>query len=356
MRKPSILWIILLLAVFAMTSAFIFGKKAEKTEAGKVAPAAVSPKAAESSSAIAAKVGNRVITMSELDEASKQELMPLATQIYQTKKRVLDGMIQNALYEEEAKRVGKKVEEVKAVPPATPATVSDDAIEVYYDSNQARFSGKTLDQAKDQIRSILIQQKADKGRGQLLDEIKKRFPVQILIEEPKIVIETEGQPSRGPKNAKVTVVEFSEFQCPFCKKFKLTTDQIVKEYPNDVRHVFRHNPLPFHKNARISSKASVCADRQGKFWELRDVIFENQQAIDEASLRKYAEQVGLAMDKYDACIKDPALDKYLDDEVAYAQKVGARGTPTSFVNGVLFSGAKPYEELKKVVDEKLGKS
>ena len=305
---------------------------------------------------VVARVGSHTISAAELNQASEKDLMPLATQIYQIKKQRLDQMVQDILFEEEAKQTNKSVDEIKKGMSLSEVTISDDAVEVYYDTNQARYSGKTLDQVKTEIRQTLISQKKIKGQNQILADLKKKYPTEIYLQEPKIEIETAGHPSRGPQNAKVTIVEFSEFQCPFCKKFKPTIDQIAKEYPNDVRHVFYQLPLGFHDKAKGAARAAICADRQGKFWELRDVAFDKTPAIEEANLRTYAEQIGLDMAKYDACVKDPAVDKQIDQDLAYAAQVGARGTPTSFVNGVLFSGARPYEELKRVVDEKISKN
>lgn len=340
MKKLISILIIAVTATF-LTTNFLIAKDKDKSKGND---------------AIAAKVGDRSITMAELDKAAEKDLMPLSSQIFQIKKNRLDQMIQDELYAQEAKKQKKSVEDLKKEAMKVDATVSDDAIEVYFDSNQQKYQGKTLDQVKEEIRQTLIRQKTSKSQGQFLADLKKKYSTQIFMEEPKVELKTEGAPSRGPKDAKVTIAEFSEFQCPFCKKFKPTIDQIVKEYPNDVRHVFFHLPLAFHNNAKGAAKASICADKQNKFWEFRDVAFENQQAIDPATLRGHAEKIGLDLTKYDACLNDPATDKKIEDDLAYAASVGARGTPTSFVNGVLFSGARPYEELKKIVDQKLGKS
>jgi len=301
----------------------------------------------------AATVGSRKITSAELDEAAKQDLLPLATQIYQIKKARLDSMIEDLLYQEEAKAQKKSVEELRQAGSPANISVSDDAIEVFYDSNRAHYGSKKLEEVKDEIRQFLTVQKQEKARLQKMDELKKKYAVQIYLNEPKVNVETAGHPSRGPENAKVTIVEFSDFQCPFCKRFTQTIDQIVKEYPKDVRHVYRNLPLSFHNQARGAAKAAVCADRQGKFWQYRDTLFQNNTAMDDTNLKKYAGDVGLDLAKYDECLKDPSTEKSLDDDLAYAGKVGARGTPTSFVNGVLFSGARPYEELKKVVEDKI---
>ncbi len=305
---------------------------------------------------IAAEINGQKITMFELDEAAKNDLMPMASQIYTIKKRRLDDMIQNKLIELGAKDQKKSVEDFKKeLSNTSVSVVSDDAIEVYYDANQAQFQGKPLAEVKEQIRQMLVQAKTAKEKTKILDEIKQKHPVQIFLEEPKVEINVAGSPFRGPENAKVTVVEFSDFECPFCGRFKDTLDQLVKEYPNDVKHVFRNNPLPFHTHAKPTARAGICAQKQGKFWELRDQFFANQKALDDASIRKYAETAGLKMDAFDACMKDPQLDKQIDDDIAYAQSVGARGTPTTFINGTLFSGAQPYPALKQMVDQKLGK-
>jgi len=315
-----------------------------------------SPNTGASPSALAAKVGGQEITMAELDAAAKTDLAPLANQIYTIKKRRLDQEIENRLYDLEAKAQGKTVAEIQAAMGSGDVTMSDDAIEVFYDSNQAKFQGKPLEAVKDQIRQQLIQGKMMKAKADALSNLKKKHKVEVFLEEPKVEVNDGGRPSRGPKNAKVTIVEFSEFQCPFCARFKPTIDQIVNEYPKDVRHVYRHNPLPFHQNAKPAAYASICADRQGKFWEYSSVLFKNQAALDSANLRKYAGDLQLDLAKFDSCLVDPSVAKVVDEDQAYAASVGARGTPTSFVNGVLFSGAQPYEALKKVVEEKLGNS
>jgi len=305
---------------------------------------------------IAAEVGGQKMTMAELDEASKSDLMPLASQIYAIKKRKLDEIIENTLIELGAKDQKKSVEDFKKeLNNSSASSVSDDAIEVYYDANQAKFQGKPLAEVKEQIRQMLVQTKSAKEKAKVMDEIKQKHPVEIFLEEPKVEINISGAPFRGPENAKVTVVEFSDFECPFCAKFKDTIDQLNKEYPSEVKHVFRNNPLPFHKSARPAAKAGICSHKQGKFWAMRDQLFSNQKSMDDASIQKYAETVGLKMDAFNACMKDPQLDKQIDDDIAYAQSVGARGTPTSFINGTLFSGAQPYPALKQVVDQKLGK-
>ena len=160
---------------------------------------------------------------------------------------------------------------------------------------------------------------------------------------------------KGPANAKVTIVEFSEFQCPFCKRVNPTMDQIMKEYGKQVRIVFKHNPLSFHKDAPLASQAALAAGQQGKFWEMHDMLFENQRALKPDDINKYAQELGLNMSKFKADLESDAIKKQIAADQALAGKVGARGTPTFFINGRKLRGAQPFPRFKALIDEELKK-
>jgi protein-disulfide isomerase len=165
-----------------------------------------------------------------------------------------------------------------------------------------------------------------------------------------------NDPMKGNKNALVTLVEFSEFQCPFCSRINPTMKQIADAYGDKVRFVFKHNPLPFHKDAFPASETSLCAHEQGKFWEMHDKLFENQRALTAPDLEKYATEVGLDMAKYKKCAESHKFKTQIDEDMELATKVTARGTPNVFVNGRKLTGAKPFEEFKEVIDEELKKA
>src|SRR5579871_3296877 len=160
-------------------------------------------------------------------------------------------------------------------------------------------------------------------------------------------------PVKGSKNAKVTIVEYSDFQCPFCGRVEPTIDQLMKAYPNDVRVAFKQLPLPFHNNAHGAAEAALAAKAQGKFWEMHDVMFKNQQALDRPALEKYAGEIGLDVGKFKADLDSGKWKQKVDDELAEGNKIGARGTPSFFVNGKSFVGAQPFEAFKAKVDEEL---
>src|SRR5262245_17299849 len=160
-------------------------------------------------------------------------------------------------------------------------------------------------------------------------------------------------PTKGGKQPKVTIVEFSDFQCPFCSRVNGTLDQLLKDYGNDVSISFRHNPLPFHNNAMPAAMAAEAAREQGKFWEMHDKLFAGQQSLDRPSLEKFAQEIGLDMGKFKAALdKEKGKDRIKRD-TDDATKFGARGTPNFFINGRNFRGAQPLEAFKGVVDEEI---
>jgi len=158
---------------------------------------------------------------------------------------------------------------------------------------------------------------------------------------------------KGPDDALVTIVEFSDFQCPFCNRVNPTLTQIQKTYGDDVRFVFKHNPLPFHKDAPLASEYALAAGEQGKFWEMHDKIFANQKQLKKDDLEGYAKSLGLDMDKVHAFIESGAGKKAIAQDQKVARQIGAGGTPAFFINGVKLSGAQPFNAFKKVIDERL---
>ncbi len=164
-----------------------------------------------------------------------------------------------------------------------------------------------------------------------------------------------GAPVKGPKNAPVTIVAFSDFQCPFCSRVVPTLHDLEKQYDGKIKVVFKHQPLPFHNNAKIAAAASMAANDQGKFWEMHDKLFANQQALDRPSLERYASELGLDMGKFKAALDSNKFDAYITADSAEGTRVGANGTPTFFINGRQVVGAQPIDAFKSVIDEELKK-
>ncbi len=165
-----------------------------------------------------------------------------------------------------------------------------------------------------------------------------------------------AQPSKGPKDALVTMVLFSDFQCPFSARVEPTVDALMKEYAGKLRVVWRNNPLPFHKEAEPAAEAALEARAQGgdeKFWKMHKMIFENKRKLDRESLEKYASQIGLDLEKFRKALDEHTHKRSIDADRALAARMGARGTPAFFINGRLLSGAQPKAKFKEVIDDEI---
>ncbi|HEY0708060.1 MAG TPA: thioredoxin domain-containing protein [Polyangia bacterium] len=169
----------------------------------------------------------------------------------------------------------------------------------------------------------------------------------------KVDVQVGAAPVKGPKNAPVTVVLFSDFQCPFCSRALPVLKQIEDNYKGKVRIAFKHLPLPFHDKAQLAAEASMAANEQGKFWEYHDKLFANQTALDRPSLEKYAQELGLNTGKFKTALDTGKYKKLVEDDAKIAGTVGATGTPTFFVNGKSIVGAQPFDQFKSAIDAEL---
>ncbi|MDC0713207.1 thioredoxin domain-containing protein [Stigmatella sp. ncwal1] len=175
-------------------------------------------------------------------------------------------------------------------------------------------------------------------------------------EPPAQKVELGTAPAKGPSDAPVTLVAFSDFECPFCSRAANTVKQLEGEYQGKLRVAFKHQPLPRHANAKLAATASLAAHEQGKFWEYHDKLFANQTALDRPALERYAEELKLDMGKFKEALDSNKFDAQISADSAQGQQIGAAGTPTFFVNGRPIVGAKPIENFRRVIDDELRKA
>jgi protein-disulfide isomerase len=162
-------------------------------------------------------------------------------------------------------------------------------------------------------------------------------------------------PAKGPKNAPITVVVFSDFQCPFCSRVEPTLTKLDSDYPGKIRFVWKNFPLSFHQNAKPAAMAALAAGEQGKFWEMHDKLFANQTALDRASLEKYAGELHLDLGKFKAALDSNKYEAQIAADMKEGSAADVSGTPASFINGRKIGGAYPYDTFKKIVDQELSK-
>ncbi len=198
-----------------------------------------------------------------------------------------------------------------------------------------------------------FQKKQVESARQQQEEKAKAFEEQF---KNPIKIDPGNSPVKGPKDAKVTIIEFSDFQCPFCKRGYQTMEEVLKAYPKDVKVVFKHYPLPFHQQAVPAAKASWAAQQQGKFWEFHNELFENQNQLGDSFYTATATKLGLDLKKFEADRNSDAADKAVQADYDLGQQHGIEGTPGFFVGGVQVEGAQPIDNFKKIVDRLLNKA
>jgi protein-disulfide isomerase len=310
-----------------------------------------------------ARIGAKAITAADLDKEVGPELKQLESdyqkKVYQTKRQALEGMIQKQLFEAKAKEAGVASPEAlieKEIASKIPDP-SEAEMQALYD--QAKAAGQQLPPIEQVKPDIIRFIKGQKVQGELTayyDKLKAEQKVEILLPAylpPKVQVDARG-PTKGPKDAPITIVEFSDFQCPYCVRAEKTVTELLAAYPGKIRLVYRDFPLPIHPLAPKAAEASQCAEDQGKYWEMHDKLFSVDGKLEVDSLKKYARDISLDGDKFDKCLDSGDKAKVVAEHHKAGEGLGVTGTPAFFVNGRQITGAQPLDEFKKLVDAELG--
>ena len=309
-------------------------------------PTAAGPATAEAQ-IVVALIGSKPVTMGEIDQLAAKEL-------YEAREKALENLITDRVIGQAAGT--QKAEDFlrKLVETRVPL-VSEAEAKKFFEDNKERL-GQLGQKPFEEVRDIVIQgvtgEKRREAVGSIIAELKEKAGVQVLLRAPRIAVAATG-PAKGPATAKVTIVEFSDFQCPYCSKGKKVIDEVVKMYGDKVRVVFRDFPLDFHDKAQKAAEAGLCANDQNKFWEMHDWMFDNQQTLDVDTLKAAARKLGLDGAKFDQCLTSNQHEADVKANMNDGRKAGVSGTPAFFVNGVMLSGAQPIERFKSEIDRAL---
>lgn len=294
------------------------------------------------------------ISAAQFNDAAAARLAALRAQEYEIKRQVLDDLIGQRLLEKEARARGISVDDLlkqEVEAKVTPPTDAD--VHQVYENAKARAQGRSEAEVSGQIRQGLTRQRTQARRAELLRELRAKASVSVFLEPPRVAVEAAEGPAKGPKDAPITIVEFSDFQCPYCSRVMPTLKQIEDRYGERVRLVFRDFPLPIHPLAPKAAEAAACAEEQGRFWEMHDKLFANQGGLQVADLKQRALELGLDADQFNQCLDSGKHEGNWKKDVAEGTRYGVSGTPAFFVNGRLVSGARPLEDFTRVIDEEL---
>jgi len=309
---------------------------------------------------VVATVGSTSITLAQVDEKALQQStgnfgsMKLAQALFEARRIAVEGLIEDELLTQDAK--ARKLDRATVIQQEITAKVAEPTeaeAALWYQENQSRLQGASLEQTRPAIKSYLLQQRTLAVRQQYLDGLRAKVATRIILDPPRQVVAKADRPSKGPETAPIDMIEFSDFQCPYCESAFPTVNQVLSTYGDRIHFTYRHYPLAIHPRARPAAEASQCAAEQGKFWQFHDRLFGDQSRLSDEDFKQYAVQLGLDTAQFNACVDSHKYSGEIENDIHAGDEAGVSGTPAFYINGRMLSGAQPFEAFKSVIDEEL---
>jgi protein-disulfide isomerase len=315
----------------------------------------IEPPAITADGGVVAVVGGATITDKELDARLKGRLERLRNDEYALKRAVLDELVSERLLASEAAR--RKVTVPELLQSVVDETTEPSEVELraIYDMSRDRYGSQPEQKAFAQIRSQLQAQRMQRRRSDFIRELRRSVRVNVLLDAPRMAVGLGDAVAEGPANASVTLVEFSDFECPYCGQFADTLKRIRTDYKGRIRFAYRHLPLPMHPNAKKAAEVVTCAAKQDRFWPMHDKLFESLKRVQAGDWTAMAREAGVNVDTLKACLESPDASKTWIEDQRVAESLGITGTPALFVNGRLFTGSVPYDALSEAIEEELNR-
>jgi predicted DsbA family dithiol-disulfide isomerase len=358
-RTPPTPALVLLAAVLAVAACSrSTGSSGAASPARSAKPATAATASPAPSGSVVAEVNGAPILASELEEKAAGRLARVRQEEYDVRREALDGLISERLIAAEAAKRRLSTEalvarEVDAKTPPLPAS----EVEQIYEQNKARFGGVPRDQAIARVRQVMGERAKADRRAAWEKELRAAAHVAVRLEAPRTAVAIPpGAPSTGPADARVIVVEFTDYQCPFCHRAQNVIDQVLQRYSGRIRYVHLDFPLDGHSQALPAARAARCAGEQGKFWEYHRDLMTAPGTLDAADLQRRAAALRLDTGSFDACVSSARYDEAIEASLREGDQLGVTGTPAYFVNGRMISGARPIESFTELIDEELGRS
>jgi protein-disulfide isomerase len=305
-----------------------------------------------------AVVGGQPILARDLDAAVKSQIAALRNalmnQEFQIKNKALDDLIRQRVLDVEAARQGLTVEQLFAreVDAHIPTPIDAEAY-AYYLGNRSQVN-KPFKEVRAQMQAALKALEIKQMRDDYVDYLRAKADVSIRFHQPRTEVSFDRGRLRGDPKAPVTIVEFADYQCPYCEKVEATIQELLKKYPGKVKVAFRDFPLAaIHPNAQKAAEAVRCAGQQGRFWEFHDVLFAAQAKLDEPGLRAEAHTLGLDEKAFSSCLQSAEVASQVARDQEDGKNAGITSTPGFFINGLFLNGAQPVAEFEKLIDNEL---
>ena len=302
-----------------------------------------------------ATVEGQTIYDEDLAPSVQGQLLPLRNQEYEIKKKALENLIEQKLLEAAAKKKGLTTEKLlEQEVNSKVADPSDAEIEGYYLALKDRIN-RPLADVKTQLRDSLKQVKTQQARQDYLKRLRADSNVAVLLSAPRVEVGYDPARVRGNPKAPVMIVEFSDYQCPYCHQVEPTLKDVLAKYGDKVSLAYRDFPLSaIHSQADIAAEASRCALEQGKFWEYHDQLFTASK-LEKDALIEYARNLKLDDKQFGTCLTSGKYKAEIDKDLQEGKKAGVSGTPGFFINGIALSGAQGQDAFARVIDDELAR-
>jgi protein-disulfide isomerase len=307
---------------------------------------------AQNSTDIVSEINGQKITRADLEKAQGNKLLQARYQYYQAELKALDEFIENKLLQDEASKRNMSVDELLDKEVVSKVqNPTDEQLQFFYDDLNVKDTFANL---RDKIFDHVRQRRIAKLRAAFIESIRTKSEVLITLAPPSVDFPLDGAPRLGPENAPVRLVEFADYQCPYCAKVNPHIAKLRQEFGDKVSVYFKDLPLQMHANARKAAEAARCAGDQNKFWEFHDQLFRSAQ-LEVPQLKQQARDLKLDADKFDKCLDEGTQAAAVQKDLTDAQQLGLSGTPAFFLNGQYFSGAVDYNTIRDMVNQQLTK-
>jgi len=304
--------------------------------------------------AVVASVNNTEITQKQVDESVAGQIYPLQQQLYAIRKAALDNLVTTKILESEAAARGISVEELRRQLTLGEINVTRAHVEEAYTQNASFFATMSPDEARERLRLDLENQARMKHYRAGLEALRKKWTVNLSLPPPSFALELDDglSPAKGSSKPLVTIVEFSDFECPFCSAVQNTLKQIVQSYGRDVRLVFKHLPLEGHRNSLPAARAAYCAAEQDRFWQFHDALFASKN-LSPPVFTQIATDLGLGLPKFQACLSSEQSRTGVVKDIETARLFRIESTPSFIVNRKLIQGALSFADFQKIIEQEL---
>jgi predicted DsbA family dithiol-disulfide isomerase len=311
---------------------------------------------AQSPETVLATVSHIEITQKEVDDSVAAQIYPLEQQLYAIRKAALENLITTKILESEAAARHVSIEELRKQLTLGEVNVTRAQVEEAYKQNASFFATMSPDEARERLRLDLENQARMKYYRAGLDALRKKWTVSMNFSPPVFVSELDDgvSPVRGAANPVVTIVEFSDFECPFCKQVQSALKQVVETYGREVRLVFKHLPLEGHRNSLPAARATFCAAEQDRFWQFHDAVFAAGN-LSPPVFEQIASELGLGLPKFQECVASERSRRAVVKDIEAARLLRIESTPSFVVNGKVMKGALGFADFQKIIEQELSR-